>query len=121
MDRNGLIYVHVQNNGVGPFIIDRLTFFKNDQNYSRIEDCLELNPKSYQHILITESVKKVIQPGKYLEVFSTQLAEQDTNQEIDYIRQQLSDLKLKVQGRDIYNNKIIAKRDLRWFTRHRVS
>ncbi len=121
LDRDRRLYVHVQNNGVGPLIINRLTFFKNDQCYANIEDCLALDPKSYQHLAITEAVKKVILPGAYLEVFSTRLAEQDTKEDIDDVRHQLSLLKLKVTGQDIYNNQIIAKRDLCWFTRHYTS
>ena len=121
LDRDKLVYVHVQNNGVGPLIIERLTFFKNDQSYSRIEDCLKLHPKSYQYIPITDSSQKVILPGAYLEVFSTRFAAQNTQEEIDDVRQQLSVLRLKVEGRDIYNNQIIAKRKLSWFIRHQVS
>ncbi|WP_233219207.1 hypothetical protein [Adhaeribacter arboris] len=120
LDRDKLIFVHIQNNGVGPLIIDKLTFFINDKSYGNIEDCLALDPKSYQHLSITEAVKKVILPGTYLEVFSIRFAEQDTCEEIDNVRQQLSVLKLKLEGRDIYNNRIIAKRYLHWFIRHHI-
>ncbi|PSR55775.1 hypothetical protein AHMF7605_20855 [Adhaeribacter arboris] len=121
LDRDKLIFVHIQNNGVGPLIIDKLTFFKNNQRYSSIEDCLDLNPKLYQHIAITEAVKKVILPGNYLEVFSTRLAEKADDKEVEDVREQLSVLRLKVEGRDIYNNKVTAERDLHWFLRHHVS
>ena len=120
VDRHKLIGVHIQNNGVGPLIIERLTFFKNDKRYANIQDCLEFHPKSYQYIPITDSSKKVVLPGAYLEVFSTRLAEQ-AKEDMDDVRQQLSILKLKMEGRDIYNNRVMAERDLHWFARHHSS
>jgi hypothetical protein len=120
-DRHNLIYVHVQNNGVGPFIIEKLTFTIDGKCYSNIEDCLELDPRSYQHISINGSITKVILPGNYFEVFSMQRRENDSDREIDNVRQQLSVLSLKVEGRDIYNNKIVTERDLTCFMRHGVA
>lgn len=121
MDRKKLLYVHIQNNGVGPLIVEKLTFFKNGKSYSNIEDCLELNPKSYQHLLISDSIQKVVLTGSYLEIFSKQFEESDTDETMDHVRQQLAALKLRVDGRDIYNNKVTAERDLHWVIRHHAS
>lgn len=121
MDRGQLIYIHVQNNGVGPFILERLTFFKNREVYFRIEDCLNIDPKSYQQNTISKTVKKVILPGGFHEVFSTHLEKPKTDEELTQIRKQLSVLHLKVEGKDIYNNKVMAERELHWFTRHSLS
>lgn len=68
MDRDKVLHVHIENNGVGPLIIEKLTFFKNGKSYSDIEPCLTLNPRSYQHISVTEFAKKVVLPGSYDEV-----------------------------------------------------
>ncbi len=86
MDRGKLIYIHVQNNGVGPLIIDRLTFFEDGESCHDIEDCLELNPKYYQHMPITESVRKVLLHGGFHDVFSTQSEKENTEEELAGIR-----------------------------------
>ena len=118
IDRNMVIAVHVQNNGVGPLIIDMLTFIKNGVSHANIDDCLALDPKSYQRIPVAAFSQKVIVPGNYLEIFSMQCIENDTDEKINNIKRQLAVLILKVDGRDIYNNKVVAERDLNWFMRH---
>ncbi len=65
-------------------------------------------------------MQKVILAGGYLEVFSKQFSE-DTQDRMDDVRQQLAGLKLRVEGRDIYDNKVTVERDLRWFTRHNAT
>ncbi len=116
-----LMYVYIQNNGVGPLILDRFTFSKNGKSYSSIKDCLELNPDSYMSIDVTDSEKKVILPGTYLEVFSTRFEEHEGEAEISLVRNQLSTIALKADCQDIYNNRIIIKRNFNWFARHTKS
>lgn len=116
-DSAGLLYVHVQNNGVGPFIAERLIFFKDGQVFSTIKDCLTLSHEVYQYVPVNEPVTRVIPPGTYLEVFSKQFAK-PAALETDDVRRQFAALRLKVEGRDIYNNKVSAERDLSWFIRH---
>jgi len=118
-DQNGLLYVHVQNNGLGPVILEKLVFTKAGQTYTDITQCLELNPKEYQRVIISGSVKVVL-PGEYLEVFSKQFREDISASVIDDARHQLADLKLTVLGRDIYDHKITIERNLKWFKRHQV-
>ncbi|MEO7881294.1 hypothetical protein [Mucilaginibacter sp.] len=113
-----LIFLHVQNNGVGPFIAEKLLLFKDGQVYYNIKDCLSLSARDYQHVAISESVNKVIAPGAYLEVFSKQFDIKAADIEIDDLRRQLAAIKLKVEGRDIYDNKIAVERELTWFVRH---
>lgn len=114
------IFVRVQNNGVGPLITNQLTFIKNGNSYTDIEECLDLDPKSYMHTQITGADKKVLIPGSYLEVFSTQFEEYEAEKEMDVVRKQLSQLTLKVDCQDIYNNKTAIERELKWFSRHLV-
>jgi hypothetical protein len=102
MDSDGELFVHVQNNGVGPLIIEKLIFHKGKQTYSRIQDCLEPDQKSYFHIEITDTNKKVILPGGFHNVFSKQFDQKNDEAELQYFRQQLSLLSLKVESKDIY-------------------
>jgi hypothetical protein len=117
-DSNGLIFVHIQNNGLGPVIVQKLVFIKDEQLYNDIKDCLALNPNSYQHVSINKSVTKVVPPGTYLEVFSKQFDTTNALAEMDKIRRELATIKLKVEGKDIYDNKVIVERELSWFVRH---
>ncbi|MCF0061328.1 hypothetical protein MUK70_18995 [Dyadobacter chenwenxiniae] len=117
-DRGKVMYVHVQNNGVGPLIIEGLKFKKDGRVYTDIEECLDLPPRSYMHMRITGSSKKVILPGKFLEVFSTQFDVCEDDAKLDNVRRQLTVMALTVDGRDIYDNKIVLERDFAWFARH---
>lgn len=56
-----------------------------------------------------------------LEAFSKQFDKNSQGSEIIAVRQQLGAIKLKAEGRDVYNNKIAIERDLSWFIRHTVS
>lgn len=120
MDREKRLYVHIQNSGVGPLVIEKLAFSKNGTTSHSIKDYISLNPRVYQHILITEATKKVIMAGSHLEIFSTLFGEGDTEEDIENARKQLAEIKLKVDGRDIYNNKVTIERSLDWFLRHHV-
>ncbi|MGB3586559.1 MAG: hypothetical protein WBA23_08475 [Tunicatimonas sp.] len=117
-DRGKLLSVHIENNGVGPLIVEKLTFTKDSKHYTNIENCLDLNPRSYQHIPVTEFVKQIILPGSYDAVFSMEFGEGNTDKEMAKVREQLAVLRLKVDGRDIYDNKVAVERELRWFIRH---
>lgn len=116
-DEKRLMSVHVQNNGIGPFIVKKLTFTKDGQDYYNVKDCLRLSPNIYQCISINESVRKVVMPGNYLEVFSKRFDVDFTDAEMDDIRVQLAAITLKVEGVDIYKNNIVDARDLQWFIR----
>jgi hypothetical protein len=117
-DHNGLVYVHIQNNGLGPMIIEKLIFTRGDQVYHDITECLSLNPRTYQHVFISASIKKVVPHGTYLEVFSRLFDGNSTKEEIDVVRQELASLRLTVEGKDMYDKKIVVERDLHWFARH---
>jgi hypothetical protein len=57
-DRKKHIYVHIQNNGLGPLIIDKVVFIKNGIKYNSISECLKLDPKSYWHVSLNGTDKK---------------------------------------------------------------
>ncbi|OOQ57507.1 hypothetical protein BC343_14735 [Mucilaginibacter pedocola] len=118
VDKDRVLFIHVQNNGVGPMIVEKLTFYKNGQEYNSIQDCLEIDPKSYDHIEIRPTNQKIVIPGSYLDVFSKEFDESYTDEQIVFYRKELSLLHLKVEGRDVYDNRVVIERNLHWFARH---
>ena len=119
-DRKNLIGVHVRDNGLGPLIIDRLMFMQEGNSFSSIADCLDLNPRSYMHVSVTDTIKRVVPPDSHLAIFEKNL-ENHTEAEITHIRRLLTPITLIVEGRDVYDNKIKLKRDFQWFSRHILS
>lgn len=117
-DHSKIISVRVCNNGLGPLIIDRLTFTKGDNIYSSIKECLSLDPRSYMHIPVNDVVKKVVLPNAYLEVFGATLEEDEDEANLNRVKLELSPITLKVDCRDIYDNKIRLERNFEWFSRH---
>lgn len=116
-DTNKGIYVHIQNNGIGPLIVDNLIFMKSGNQYKSISDCLSLDPKSYLHTFIDNILKKVIQPNSKLVVFEKNI-ENLSNEDINQVRRQLSIITVKVNYKDIYDNKFSFEKNLEWFSRH---
>ena len=118
LDLNRRLVVGIANNGMGPMIIDRIAFFKEGNSSTNIEDCLSLNARSYWRIPVCESVKKVVLPNALFEVFATEFEDHEGEAEITNARKQLSPITLKVDYRDIYENKFTLERSLEWFSRH---
>ncbi|MCF0049558.1 hypothetical protein LXM25_05805 [Dyadobacter sp. LJ53] len=113
------LFVHLQNNGVGPLIVEGLSFVKNGVEYPGIEECLTVDPKSYNHdIEISSETPKVILPGAYLEVFGMIFAEQEGEVELSRARAELAGLRLNVRAKDIYDKRLTATRSFQWFARH---
>ncbi|WP_337044952.1 hypothetical protein [Emticicia sp. 17c] len=119
VDSKKKIYIFIQNSGVGPLIIDKLIFTKNGKQYSSISECLNLDPKSYYHMLINDAVKKVVSPNSHFIVFEKNI-EHDTDIVIEEIRKQLSSISVMVNCLDIYDNKSSFERNLDWFSRHMI-
>ncbi|WP_229215916.1 hypothetical protein [Dyadobacter frigoris] len=118
-DREAEIFVQTRNNGVGPMIIDKVTFTKDGVSSTNIEDCLDLDPRSYMHDIVSaESVQKVILPGSFMEIFKTIFDGHTAEKERDNVIGQLAPLALKVNYRDMYDNKFIIERSFEWFARH---
>ena len=117
-DRDKTLSVQVRNNGLGPLIIDQLTFKKGETIYSTIEDCLTLDPKSYMRISGDDTVQRVILPNTFLTVFEKNFNEQTEEVDKDRIRLNLSLIRLKVACRDMYDNTFTLERDLKWFSRY---
>ncbi|RDB07816.1 hypothetical protein DVG78_01815 [Runella aurantiaca] len=116
VDHRSRIYIYIRNNGMGPMIIDRLTFTKAEQQYTNLEDCLELDRRSYMSISTGDKLKRVVLPNAHLIVFETQFEDHEDEAEKDTVRKQLAPISLKAECRDIYDNKIIFERTLEWFS-----
>lgn len=119
-DRQDLLYVRISNNGVGPMIIDRLCFIKDGKSYTAIDECLELDRRSYSRLDGQESVRKVILPNSFLPIFETRFEEHEGEAAINHARKQLAPITLKVEFHDIYDNKMTIERDFQWFARHNI-
>ncbi|MFN8343467.1 MAG: hypothetical protein U0X91_00595 [Spirosomataceae bacterium] len=117
-DRNKQLYVCVANNGLGPMLLDKIVFFKDGHCYTDLQDCLDLEIRSYRRTPISEWVKKVILPNASLEVFAAELESHETDFDMENVRKQLSAITLKVDYRDIYENKFALERSLEWFSRY---
>lgn len=117
-DRHDQLYVRVSNNGVGPLIVDGLLFIKEGKSYTTIEECLDLDKRSYARLDSHESVRKVILPNSFLTIFETRFEPHEGEAAIDQARKQLAPITLKVEFRDIYDNKMTIERDFQWFARH---
>lgn len=115
LDKQRTLRVRLCNNGIGPLIIEKITFLKDGKKYFVISDCLDLNPRSYMHLRTSESARTVIYPASELIIFETTFDVDEPEEKIDDARGQLSTLALVVKGRDIYNNKLTIKRDFGWF------
>ena len=118
IDINNQVSVRVVNNGTGPMIINRLTFFKEGNSYTKIEDCLTLDSRSYQRIPVNETLQKVILPNASLDVFAAELAPFEEESQLETVRRELAFVTLRVHYRDIYDNQFTLKRSLDWFSRY---
>ncbi len=117
VDISDKIAVHVQNNGIGPYIIKRLSYVRDGESTEDIETCLQLDPRTYQHISPLGSSVKTVLPNNFLPVFSIPIDGKITDK-ASSTRTELSKLKLVIEGVDIYDNRIIIERELDWFVRH---
>lgn len=116
-DYKDKIYVYIKNCGVGPMIIDKITFTKAGQHFSAISDCLELDPKTYEHVEISDANIKAVTPNSFLVVFEKNI-ENLTDEDVNQTKKQLTHISVKVNYRDIYDNKFIFEKNLKWFTRY---
>ena len=117
IDREKLA-VHIQNNGVGPLIVEKITYINDGKAFEHLPDCIKLEPKSFQHLTIYPKEHKIIQPGSFLEVFAKRIKEENSVEEIEEIRNQLASVTVRMDGKDIYNNKVFVERSLKWFSRY---
>ena len=117
-DHDRTLSVRIVNNGLGPLLIDQISFIKGGLLDASIKNCLDLDPKSYMHVSMDDMLERVILPNAHLTIFETQFDEHENENEIDYARTQLAPITLNVEGRDIYDNKITLKRDFHWFSRY---
>jgi hypothetical protein len=119
-DHNKVISIYLRNHGLGPLIIEKLLFSKqSDAIFSSIEECLDIDPRSYMHISKDDDViERVLLPNSSLVIFEKNFSNYHDEEEMNSTYKKLSQLTLKVEGRDIYDNRIIIKRKFQWFARY---
>lgn len=117
-DQGRHLFVQVQNNGVGPLIIEQLSFFKQGVEHPNLERCLTINPTTYNHDTeVSVESPKVIFPGSHLEIFGMMFEPHEESAQAQ-VRAELATLRLQVKAKDIYQHNIKVARDFRWFVRH---
>ena len=117
-DHGNKLYVYIRNNGLGPMIVDKLTFSKKGTSYAYIKDCIEIPSASYMHVLVNDAAKRVVLPNAHLTVFEKTFGDHVLDAEMDLVRKQLFPITLKVNYRDIYDTKFSFERNFDWFSRH---
>ncbi|WP_240625828.1 hypothetical protein [Spirosoma pollinicola] len=117
-DHSNIIGVYLYNNGLGPLIIDQLIFIKGNAIHASIKNCLDLDARSYMHIAMDDLAERVVLPNSHLAIFEKNFGDQANEIDLNHVKEQLSRITLKVSCRDIYNNRIIYERNLKWFSRY---
>jgi hypothetical protein len=117
LDRDRQISIYIRNNGVGPLIVNKLSFTRGEIQFENIEKCLTADPRSYMYFAFEDGLEKVVPPGGYLVVFESNFNEDEVVTKMDFIRQDLAGLSMQAQCKDIYDNKITLQRRLSWFNR----
>ena len=115
-DLDKQIYVYVRNNGMGPMIVDKVTFVKNGKQYTNIEDCIDIPASTYMYVLVSETVKKLVLPGSHLMVFEKDF-EDKTDISMEQVRKMLTPITLIINYRDVFDKKFSVERDFAWFSR----
>lgn len=117
-DQGRHLFVQLQNNGIGPLIVEQLSFSKQGVEHSNLEQCLTLNPTTYNHDTeVSAETPKVILPGSHLVVFGMMFEPHEETAQ-NQVRAELAELRLQVKAKDIYQHNIKIIRDFRWFVRH---
>jgi hypothetical protein len=111
------MYVHIQNKGVGPMTIRRLTFFTGDDRSEVVERFIPLEPREYLHTNITNGVQKSILSQEKFVVFHLNVSDASEAQKV-LLRKRLAGITVQVDYVDIYNRKFRCSRELDFFIRH---
>lgn len=117
VDQKTQLAVQIENCGLGPMIIESLSFSKEGKASSKIDEYLDLDSRSFFSASIDSKIKKVLTPSGQMDVFAKDVTSL-TPEEIDLVRGKLSIIDVKLVYRDIYNNQFTAERSLQWFSRH---
>lgn len=126
-DYENRIYVKIQNNGVGPLILKRITIDGAlEPDKPLIHAMPELPPKAAWTNFVEDISTRSIPPGG--EVFLVDLEESSSASRAyfalarDKVRSTLGTLTVKVEYTDIYDQHLpVAVRKLNWFLRHSLA
>lgn len=126
-DYENRLYVKIQNNGVGPLILKRITVEgAAEPNKPLIEAMPQLPPKAAWTNFVEDITGRSVPPGG--EVFLIDLEEGSSASRAyftvarDKVRAALGTLTVKVEYTDIYDHSLPASlRKLDWFHRHNAA
>lgn len=126
-DYEDRIYVKIQNNGVGPLILKRITIEgASEPDNPLIYAMPELPPRAAWTNFIEDISGRSVPPGG--EVFLVDLKESSSASRAyftlarDKVRLALGTLTVKIEHTDIYDQHLpVAVRKLNWFHRHKLS
>ncbi|MDN3588070.1 hypothetical protein QWY86_15410 [Pedobacter aquatilis] len=117
LDRQETLYVYLTNDGMGPLTATKLIFRKDSLEYFNIEDCLNLDPKTYFHALIDSENQRTILPDAHIKIFEVLYQETD-EEDKQILRKELYNMVVEAHYKDIYGKKFKVSRDLTFFSRH---
>jgi len=124
-DYTNRVFVNIKNHGLGPMIIDRIEFYKNGKMTAE-KSLVALMPKLssgvYWETFSSEIKDRALAAGDKVTLISFKHrgpSDHGFGYHIDEIREALSDIRIKVFYRDLYNyNLQPAHADLSWFRRY---
>lgn len=120
VDQKARLAVQIENCGMGPMIIERLSFIKDGKIFTKISECLDLDSRSYFSASIDSKIEKVLLPNGQMDIFAKDVTTL-TAHEIDMIKSKLSIISVKLAYSDIYDNRFTSERGLQWFSRYAES
>lgn len=126
-DYENRVYVKIQNNGVGPLIVKRVTI-EGAAEPSRplIHAMPELPPKAAWTTFVEEISGRSVPPGGELFLIDLEVSSSASHAYFtlarDKVRVALGRLTVKVEHTDVYDQQLpVAVRKLDWFHRHNAS
>lgn len=109
--------VYVQNKGVGPMTVRRLTFHKGTDRAEIIDGFIPMDPRKYLHTTVSEDAPKSLLDQEKLFVIQIDVSDTSEKQK-ELLRRTLAEITLEVEYTDIYNRRSQVKRKLDFFLRH---
>jgi hypothetical protein len=123
-DYENRIYVKLQNNGVGPLIVKRLTIVgATEPDQPLIHAMPKLSTKVVWTNFVEEIAGRSVPPGGELFLVDLEIGSSDSPRDFnlarDKVRLELGKLTVKVEHTDVYDQQLpVATRKLDWFHRH---
>jgi hypothetical protein len=125
-DYTNNLYVILENHGVGPMIIKRVSVYRTADRSNVKKDIHSWMPHFNQpwEDYVSEFANRAVRPGCEIPMISlldSNFSDGTFTEIRDKVRISLSELTVEIEFVDIYDNKMpIYKRDLKWFSRKSI-